>query len=341
MAKTIQSVYALLKKVEPELRAAFLASIRDITDSAVIGEIADAIQAGDIDKAVQAVGIEPAAFRPLTAAVESAYERGGIWTASQFAKPVGSAQVRFDVRNSRAEAWLRDYSSELVTNITSEQLGLVRSTIFDGMAAGTGPKNIALDLVGRYDPVAKQRTGGIVGLNRPQATALANAKRDLVELNENYFSRELRDKRFDGVVRKAIESGRPLTSDQIANISQRYSDNLLQWRGETIARDQTLTALNNSQQEALQQLLDKGNVEQRDVVREWDSAGNDGRTRQSHLDMDGQKVGATEPFITPDGAKLMFPGDYSLGAPPEETINCRCRVKLVIDFARKARESNQ
>lgn len=340
MAKTLQSVYALLKKIEPELRAAFLASIRDITDSAVIGEIADAIQAGDIDRAVRAVGVEPAAFRPLSAAVESAYETGGVWTAKQFSRPVGSAQVRFDVRNSRAEAWLRDYSSNMVTNITSEQLGLIRSTIFDGMAAGTGPRNIALDLVGRIDPVTGKRTGGIVGLNGPQERALTNARRDLTELNENYFNRELRDKRFDGTVRKAIDSGTPLSQTQIDNISQRYSDNLLQWRGETIARDQSLTALNNSQQEALQQLLDKGNVDQQDVVREWDSA-RVRRTRETHRDMDGQKVGATEPFTTPSGAKLMFPGDSSLGAPPEETINCHCRVKLVIDFARKARESNQ
>ena len=341
MAKSIQSVYALLKRVEPSLRAAFLASIRDITDSAVISEIGDAIAAGDIDRAVRAVGVEPAAFRPLTAAVESAYETGGVWTASQFSRPAGMAQVRFDVRNSRAEAWLRDYSSELVTNITSEQLGLVRSTILDGMATGINPRNTALDLIGRIDPVTGKRTGGIVGLNKPQATALENAKRDLNELSENYFNRELRDKRFDGVVRKAIDSGNPLTQTQIDNISQRYSNNLLQWRGETIARDQALTALNTSQQEALQQLLDKGNVDQQDVVREWDSAGDDGRTRRSHLEMDGQKVGATEPFTTPDGAKLMFPGDFSLGAPPDETINCRCRVKLVIDFARKARESNQ
>ena len=29
---------------------------------------------------------------------------------------------------------------------------------------------------------------------------------------------------------------------------------------------------------------------------------------------------------------MMFPGDFSLGAPAEEIINCRCRVIIDLDF---------
>jgi hypothetical protein len=36
--------------------------------------------------------------------------------------------------------------------------------------------------------------------------------------------------------------------------------------------------------------------------------------------------------VSPSGARMMFPGDFSLGAPPEEIINCRCVVKHRVDF---------
>ncbi len=329
-----QSLLDLLDRLTPEVRKAFLASIQDVKDNARIGQIIDAIKAGNIDAAVKAVGMDAAAMRPLSAAVESAYETGGIFTASQFSRPVSQAAFRFDVRNSRAEAWLRDFSSTAVTRITNEQTGLIRDVLNRGMNAGVNPRDMALDLIGRVGP--NGRVGGIIGLNGPQERYLANAKRELAELDANYFSRELRDKRFDSTVRKAIDSGTPLTQEQIDKLSTRYSDNLLQWRGETIARDQTLTALNQSQNEAARQLVESGAVDQQDISREWDSAG-DNRVRESHREMNGQKVGMDEAFTTPDGARLMYPGDSSLGAPPEETIQCRCVVKLRVDYIRKAR----
>jgi hypothetical protein len=43
-------------------------------------------------------------------------------------------------------------------------------------------------------------------------------------------------------------------------------------------------------------------------------------------------VGLKEPFTSPTGARLMYPGDTSLGAGPAETIQCRCTVSVRIDF---------
>jgi HK97 family phage portal protein len=47
------------------------------------------------------------------------------------------------------------------------------------------------------------------------------------------------------------------------------------------------------------------------------------RTRATHQKADGQTKKMDEPFIV-GGAKLMFPGDSSLGAPAKEVIQCRC-----------------
>ena len=150
----------------------------------------------------------------------------------------------------------------------------------------------------------------------------------------NYFTRTRRDKRFDGIVRRAIAEGRPVAQVDIDRMAARYSDRLLALRGETIARTETLKALNAGRQEALDQLIENPNndVRAEDVVRAWDSTGEDGRTRQSHLDADKQDpVPQGVPFIV-GGYSMMYPGDSSMGAPPSETINCRCYSDIRIDF---------
>lgn len=58
------------------------------------------------------------------------------------------------------------------------------------------------------------------------------------------------------------------------------------------------------------------------VSKTWWSVG-DNLVREAHLIADGQEVPLNEPF-TVDGEQLMEPGDTSLGASPENTINCRC-----------------
>lgn len=52
----------------------------------------------------------------------------------------------------------------------------------------------------------------------------------------------------------------------------------------------------------------------------------DGKERPSHKDAGGQTVPISEPFIV-GGYQLMFPCDSSLGAPPQEIVNCRCTVE--------------
>ena len=330
-----QTLNDLIDKFIPEIKAAFESAIADVVDRAILADVIKAIQDGDAIGALRALGLTDAALRPIQQQIEAAFEAGGITTAASFPNhlntPVGRAVFRFDVRNSRAEKWLRDQSSTLVTRITSDQLEAIQDTLALGVQAGRGPRDIALDIVGRVDPVTRRRTGGIVGLNGPQTRAVINARKDLDALDANYFTRKMRDKRFDGIVQRAIDSGKPLDPETVNKLTGRYSDNLLKLRGDTIARDQTLTALNRSEFETMQQAADIGAIKQQNTVRIWDSAG-DRRVRDSHKEMDGQTVGMDEPFITPDGAKLMFPGDYSLGAGPEETINCRCRVRLKIDF---------
>ena len=60
----------------------------------------------------------------------------------------------------------------------------------------------------------------------------------------------------------------------------------------------------------------------------------DGRTRDWHVDMDGQEVGIDDEFIDGLGNELMYPGDP--GGAPETIYNCRCTmVTNVIGFRRE------
>jgi len=93
-------------------------------------------------------------------------------------------------------------------------------------------------------------------------------------------------------------------------------------RAQTIARTETHQAAQAAVQEAAQ-------ATGLDMLREWVSAENE-RTREDHIEANGQRVGMYEPF-TVGGFKLMQPGDSSLGAPASQTINCRCSVVFVLD----------
>lgn len=49
----------------------------------------------------------------------------------------------------------------------------------------------------------------------------------------------------------------------------------------------------------------------------------DDRVRPTHVTADGQRVPVDEPFWV-GGYRMMYPTDSSLGAGPEEIVNCRC-----------------
>jgi hypothetical protein len=336
MAKSLEQILdELIDKLAPKIRDAFRAAIQGVNDQVILTDLIKAVQAKDYEKAFTTLGMSNASLRPITAALQTVFEQGGVAVGSTFPKVLntgaGRAVFRFDVTNPRAEQWLKEQSSRLIVQIQEDARVNVRNVITRGLEAGDNPRSTALDIVGRIDTRTGKRVGGIIGLTQQQEGWVANASRDLSELNERYFTRARRDKRFDGIVRKAIDSGQPLDQATIDKLVIRYKSSLLQLRGETISRTETIQSLNRSQHEALLQASDMGAVKQKDVKREWDDAG-DSRVRHSHAEMNGQTVGLDEPFKTPSGQLLMFPGDSSLGADASETINCRCRTKMKIDW---------
>lgn len=330
MARSL-TIDTLLKLLTAEMQSAFLMAVQGVVDSVVLQQVIDAIVAGDADKAFELLGFNPAALRPITAAIERMYEQSGNWTAEGYPRQPGYPVFRFDVRSPNAEKWIKDKSSELISRLTDEARINVKSTLETGIIRGQNPRNTALDIVGRIDRQTGKREGGVIGLTVGQESWARSFRMNLEQLSEDYFTKQLRDKRFDGTVRKAIDSGKPLPTDVIDKLVARYRASALKYRGETVARTESIHAFSVAELESARQIVATGAVRQKDVKREWDSAG-DRRVRPAHKDMDGQQVGLDEPFRSPDGALLMYPGDTTLGAPARDVVNCRCRVKTVIDW---------
>ena len=115
-----ESLRVLIDRLEPQLRDAFLAAVRDIQSRAQIALIESALREGDVAGAIRAIGIDAKAFEVFDRAIESAYIAGGV--AATEAMPAipdpfgpGRLIARFDGRNPRAESWLRSHSSTLIT----------------------------------------------------------------------------------------------------------------------------------------------------------------------------------------------------------------------------------
>lgn len=322
------------KKHNPRIRDAFLRSMQDIRNSSTLSEVEDAIERGQIDLVLERLNIEPQFMDEMSDVLRAAYIEAGRTLMSGL--PEGSQLViRFEGRNPRAESWAAERSSQFITEVIEDQKEAVRSVVSEGIAQGRGPRDTALEIVGRVNRATGRREGGIIGLTSAQTGYINNARAQLQsgdpEELRKYLSRSLRDRRYDSVVRRAIDAGRRIPQVQIERIIRSYSSRMQKHRGDVVARTETLTSLNAGRREGLEQLVERGEVPRDKIKKIWRATGDD-RTRENHMLMNNQEVEGDQPFRTPMGYQLMFPGDSSMGAPPQETIQCRCWVEYKIDY---------
>jgi uncharacterized protein with gpF-like domain len=314
---------------------AFNSVIASIRDSATLADLTMLIEQGQIDAVIDMLQLDRATFATLEQAIADAYRIGGETAMGQIGRiPVDGMSMRlvFDVRSPAAEAWLATSSNRIV-EIVAEQRAVVRSTLQYGMESGLNPRSTALDIIGRIDTVTGNRIGGVIGLTEQQAGWVSNARQELLDLDSNYFSRALRDKRFDSTVRRAIADGKSLTQTQIDKAITQMQNRAQRYRGEAIARTESINALRSGHHDAVMQAVDAGDVDERDTYHEWDATGG-ARTRDAHIAADGQRRPIKQPFIVGD-ERMMYPGDPAGSA--KNTINCRCRERTVIDFAGKVK----
>ena len=317
-----RTVLAELRTLERGVAKAYVKAIREKTVK--VADIEAAVRAGDIEAIRAATELSDDDLAEVIEKLREAAIKGG-----ELEKHLGKQNIN---PNGEAMAtWLQQKSSTMVTALQAGQRDAIAEIMATNGLLGVNPRSTALDIVGRIGQSGR-REGGIIGLNKPQAAAVANARKNLSsgdpDLMRKYLQNERRDKRFDGIVRRRMAAGEALNQEELGRILGRYEDKLLKTRGETIARTETIEAL--SQGRALRAAEFAEQVSGK-VMKEWASA-SDSSVRDDHREMDGIQVPVDQPFTMPDGSMMMQPLDRSLGAPAEQIINCRCVAIYRVEY---------
>jgi len=334
LAPAARRIDKLIDSWEPELKKAFTAAVANMRNAAQVGQIAKMLEKSDIEGALRAVALDPVALRVFDRRIVDAFESGGNITANAFPKLTSPEGLRltfqFNVRNPAAERWLAQHSSGLITEIMDDQRNMIREELRAAMLRGENPRTAALRLVGRIG-ASGSREGGLIGLTSSQAEWVRNYAAELASDNPlAALERKLRDSRFDATVRRYANLGQPIPGPLRDKMETAYTNRALRLRAESIARTEAMAALHEAQQQTMAQAVESGVINSSAVTYIWRATTTDTRTRESHLEMNGQEQPMGQPFITGDGNELAFPGDPA--GEPEEVINCRCWLEPNVDF---------
>lgn len=331
---TRKQIERALQRLENAAARALLEDVGRTLSRANLARLTDSLERGDVEAAIRAAGIRDGGFNRTTEAIRNAYVEGGETFADDVPARFG---FTFDMNNPRAVEWLATQSSTLVTRINESQREAIRTVLAAGADAGQNPRRTALDIIGRFDRQKGRRVGAIVGLNDSQARTVMRARAALrsgdTTQMRRYLQLKRRDRRFDGIVRRAIESGQAVSVADAERLTGRLADRLLQTRGEAIARTETAESFHRARRDGLIQAVDEGIVRPENIEREWVTAG-DERVRNMHVALNGQRVtGIDTPFVDPvTGDRLLHPLDRSLGASAANLVMCRCSERRRVSF---------
>ena len=323
---------ATINRQEIAVRDAFLSAIASHKNSINTAVLVELLEAGNITGAASLLAIPSAVLFPLDAAITGTYTIGG--ASIPAAAPSFAVNFGFDGRAERPQQWALDNAARLVVEISTEQTIAIQNLLQRQLSAGANAQTLARDIAGRLNRQTGLREGGIIGLTDSRIQTVERVRDDLNNLSRNYFTRSLRDKRFDGIIRRAINDKKPLKQVDVERITARYADRALAHRATTIARNETVNALRAGRREGIEQGIEQGAIGSDRLTKSW-SATLDGMTRSDHAAIDGQSVeGIDGIFTLPDGSQLLEPGDGSLGADESQLIQCRCYTDYIVDWLR-------
>lgn len=334
----MSEIERLAAKLEPQLAKVILAGLQKMGTDIDLDLIVAALESGDVSKVIAALAIDPkAAFAELSPAIQGGIYAAGAATAASIR--LTGAAFAFDQLNPRLITWLQTYNLGLIRQITDSTKEAIRSVLTTGMTEGKNPKDVA------------RQIKGLVGLTERQAKAVANYRKELETFHlkrtagsyglgnkvnsvngtqvtildedglssDGINSRRLRDFRFDGQLKRAVETSVPLKPEQLDKMVEAYQRKYLAYRARTIARTEALRTTNMGVQDAWRQAIENGKVEEELVRRQWVVA-RDERLCEwcSPIPRMNPKRGVKldQPFATPKGPTTL---------PPVHP-NCRCTV---------------
>ncbi|WP_256806843.1 phage head morphogenesis protein [Pseudomonas kurunegalensis] len=330
---TAAEILRAIEALEPGMQKAYLESIRAAVDAAVIAEVERLIAEDDEQGLVALLSL--GALAVFAEAMRGAFLAGGRFEMVAIVLPAPLrreiGRKEFDPSTDEAQARITQQVQQVRQVSADGVRDAIRAVMGSRRTIG-GPqrtaRQAALDLVGRTSAQAGRRTGGVLGLPGNMAQYVVNARHQLLsgdpEQMAKYFTRTRRDRRFDGIVRRALEAGQPVAAVDVEKIAGRYSERLLKTHIEMLTKTAAAESFNAGREQAWEQLVAQG-LDRDKVEKEWRDRA-DEKVRNSHRHMRGQTVILGQAFRTNSGALLRYPGDRALGAGYDETANCRCHL---------------
>ncbi|MEG5263235.1 hypothetical protein TRP66_02900 [Pseudomonas sp. JDS28PS106] len=335
------------------MQRAYLDQIKAVVSAATIAEVERLIAADDEDGLVALLSL--GALSALLELSRSAFLSGAKFEIKAIAIPRQVGRFEFDARDPVAERWVSAKAQEIrqaaeidVRAAIREVLSSRRRVVVRPQPAGTPevlaeiaatpmvrtPRQAALDLLGRTSAQTGARSGGVIGLPGNYAQYVVNARQQLLsgdpEEMRKYLQRKRRDGRFDSIVKRAIEAEKPVAKADVDKIAGRYADRLMKTYAEMLAKAEALESFGAGRDQVYEQLIANG-LDRDSVTKTWRDRG-DKKVRHYHVVMGGQEVQKDQPFQSPSGSLLRYPGDSSLGAGWEDRAGCRCsaiyRIRL-------------
>ena len=332
---------ALAMKLEGNLAKVILDAFVKQQGAVDLDAIVAALEAGDIGKVMELLDLPGslAAFDAVGTTMQAGVGAAGAAAAASMLPQLRGATFAFNTLNPRLITWLQTYSLRLIRQINDGTREGVRQFLIQGMKDGKNPKAVA------------RQVKGIIGLTDKQAMAVANYRKQLETFHlkssagswglgnkpdkvngtqvfkpgedgapmDGIGVRRLRDFRYDGQLKRAMATGKPLKPEQIDKMVEAYQRKYLAYRSRTIARTEAIRATNKGIEDAWQQAIDKGVVSEDLTRKKWIVA-RDERLCEvcGPIPRLNPKLGVkhSASFVTPDGPQML---------PPMHP-NCRCTV---------------
>ena len=297
-----RALYAELERrasrLEPGLRRAILTAFQRLASQVDVTAVERALRLGDLEGVVRIVapdGQLAAAFYQTRKIVREGATSAANATIRN-TPALRTLGVRFDVLSPAILDAVRTIETGSLGFLQGQTRDAVREAVTRMLQGGTGPRAIARALP------------DVIGLTPYQIGIIGNF-RDALEAGDTAkaLGYTLRDKRFDGVLRKADD----LTPAQIERMTDAYTRRYRAYNAEVHARTAALESQRVGGQAAWREAA-QGLGDDAVVVKRW-NATLDARTREEHAEMNGDTALLDGVYRNGDS----YPGESS-------PWNCRC-----------------
>ena len=304
----------LISTHEPLIAQSFISAVANAKSNIFLNDLVELLERGRFEQALLQAQSIPLS---LSSQVNISVVETGSNTSSVIAT-VTSTPTFFDQTNHRAVLLMRENRGRLIREFAASQRDVVTDVIADGITRGLNPIEQARNF------------RNSIGLTAHQNKAVRNYERLLRTNNRSALRRQLRDRRSDRSVLRALANKKPLKENQISSMVERYRQRYIKYRAEAIGRTEALRSVHQANNEAFNQAIEFGTLVGDELESTWNVL-SDPELRDSHSFLSGVKQPFGEPFLSGNGNFLRYPGDET--APADDIVHCRC--SLTTTFIRR------